>query len=249
MNFADTGAILSAVSEKLNNNSYIDTLNAVIDAVNDTTTTSDQELQSQIDLIRTQITALQNEANILGTDELRQVEEAIKQMLQNLEQQGFLGDLCLTIGGTQYKLKELVKSLLLADRVRKIENVYNAEVTEVIKAKFTLEDGSIVVFDATTVEDQYTKTVTFETGSWKGMPASFEIGLIKVTKTVAGNDFTVFVPKYQTNVLFDLTRDAVVGCPEPEDVIDEEVVTPDLNEDGEIGGIVGEVGEGDGTVI
>lgn len=228
-----TTDVVTTLQEKLNENSFYSLIGGIVDALQSTSGTASTELQDQINALATQLNTVQNEAAVLSTNELKQVEDALKQTLTNLEQNGFLGALCVSVGGQNYSIKDLVSRLAQVDKVVETEKVWNASFTEITSIKFKLEDGAIITFTPTIVEDDVSKNYTFA-GNWKGIDVSFVANFAKVSRTtsVGGAQQTSveFVPVKSSNVVFSLTT-GLSNCV----TVGVNDVVPDLNSDGVIG--------------
>lgn len=231
----DTDVVASTLLEKLNESSVRSLMTSVATAIGTQSEGDLTSIQNQINLINTKLNEVESEAKILSEDELAQVEQAIKEVLQNLEANGFLGLLCVEIGGTKLNLKDLVQRLATADRVKEVEKVWDANYETIQSIKLTLEDNSIITFTATIDDGADYRNYTFD-ADWKGIPAQFFMNFAKVERTinVGGESVTSteYVLKKKSNVLFSLT-DGLGACVET--TIEDSI--PDLNSDGTIGNV------------
>lgn len=233
--FASTDNIASTLLEKLNESSMRGFLTSVTDTLNAQSGTDLTAIQNQINLINTHLSEVENEAKILSADELAQVEQALKDVLNNLQANGFLGLLCVDIGGQKFSIKDLVSRLVQADRVKEVENVWDANYENITQMRFKLEDDSIITFTPVVEDLADAKNYTFS-ADWKGVPASFVINFAKVQRTVNVSGQSVssyeYLLKKKSNVLFSITS-GLGNCVETS--IDATV--PDLNGDTLIGNV------------
>lgn len=229
----DTDNIASVLLEKLNEGSMLSFVTSVADTLNTQSGSDLTGVQDQINLIKTKMTEVETEAKVLSADELAQVEQALKDVLTNLKSNGFLGLLCVELGGQKYSMTDLVSRMATADRVQSVEHLWDAGYNNITSTKMTLEDGSIISFVPTVDETDVAKNYTFN-ADWKGLPASFAINLAKVPRNVNINGAQVTNTEYvltkKTNILFSLTT-GLSNCVETS--IDATV--PDLNGDTKIG--------------
>ncbi|WP_457571308.1 hypothetical protein [Desulfovulcanus sp.] len=250
-NVITTDAVMAALNNHLNSKNQLALLQALMGAVQDKVNALPAELQPQIDALQAQLDIVSQKADILESFELGQVEEALKATLENLDAAGLFDSLCIQIGDNSYRLFSVVQALASADKVQKVNFIWNVDHTEITGVTMTLTDGSVVTLNGASTEidedgDGTNETVkyTFITDNWKGLTAGFECKFRKIEKTyvifdqnIAGTELH---PVEQNNIVFDLT----VGL-ETCSALTPEEATPDLNEDG----TVGVSDEDDGAVI
>ena len=237
--------------------------NALAQKINELETQIPENLQDTLQQLQNQLNEVYQKADVLEDFELGQVEEAIRQTLENLDAAGLFDSLCIEIGGGRYKLFSVIQTLASVDKVQKTEFLTDTE-GHISGVRFTLTDGTQVLMNAQraeTDEDGDGTTdhlvITFSTDNWKGLQASFQCKyqIVRDTYTVLGQNIahTEYEPMEATDIVFDLT-----GSLESCEPASPESVTPDLNQDGVIGtgegttsneNSEGESGESDGAVI
>lgn len=227
--------VAGTIAEKLNNNSFYALLSAIVDELQSGANGNTADLEAQINALAQQLEAVSQEAKILTENELAQLEEALKETLENLEANGYLEGLCVEVGGETYSLKELVKRLASVDKIVATDIEWNSTYTEIVKITYTLEDTTKINFLPTLTDTENTKHYLFD-GNYKGNTVSFEIEYAKVNRplTVAGETVNTveFVLTRTTNVVFDILTGLDSGaCGLPPIA----GITPDLNSDGHIG--------------
>ena len=230
--------VMQAVNEHLNNDSKLAFINAVVNAAQNQFNELSSELQTAVADLQNQLNVVMQKAEVLEDFELGQVEEALKELLTNLDAAGLFETLCIDIGGQKYKLFSVVQALVSADKVVKTDYNWDADNDNLSSVTFTLDDGSSVVLNATVNDitddsgEVVGKEFVYQTNNWKGLPASFTLKFKKVADTysVLGEnvEHVEWLPTEQTNIVFDLN-------PEPCTAATVESTTPDLNEDGTIG--------------
>lgn len=231
----DSDSVASTLLEKLNENSMRGLMTSVVNTMNTQAGSDLTGIQEQINIINTHMIEVEAEAKILSEDELAQVEQALKEVLTNLEANGFLGLLCVDVLGQKYSMKDLVARLSSVDRVASVEKIWDASYETIQSVKVVLEDASIITFVPTIDEDATFKNYTFN-ADWKGLPAEFILNFAKVERTMNISGVAVASTEYvatkKSNVLFSLT-DGLGNCVETS-ILD---TIPDLNEDGTIGNV------------
>jgi hypothetical protein len=242
-NVIPVDTVVQAINEHLNNDSKLAFINAVVNAAQNRFNELSSELQTAVANLQNQLNVVMQKADILESLELGQVEEALKELLQNLDTEGLFSTLCVDINGQKFKLYSVVQALVSADKIAKVDFNWDASNENLASVTFTLDDGTVVTLngtanDITDESDNVTgKEFVFSTDNWKGLHAEFSCKFKKVADTysVLGEnvEHDEWLPVEQTNIVFDLTvQPCTPATPES--------ITPDLNEDGTIG--TGETG-------
>lgn len=237
----DFGAVAHALVENLDKDSLVSFISAIATQLANYSDQRDSELQSQIAQLQQQLQEVYQKAQVLEDFELGQVEEAIKQTLQNLDALGLFENLCLNVNGQNSKLSDFLQSIITFQNKspQAIEFVRDPDNGQITALNITLLDGTAVNMPVQTEEIQNDNgdvigiRITGSSDDWMpGMTVSFEVIADRVNDTynfAFGNiTLTRYKLKSYSNPVLTVQLTACTpGTPES--------TTPDLNQDGTIG--------------
>jgi len=240
-NVVDFGAVAHTLVENLRKEELLNFISAIATQLANYSDQKDSELQNQITQLQQQLQEVYQKAQILEDFELGQVEEAIKQALENLDALGLFESLCLNVNGQNSKLSDFVQSLITFQNKtpKKITFVKDPSTDKITALNIELLDGSTVNMPVQMeeIQDDNGNVVGVKfygsTDSWiSGITVEFEVIADKVEDTynfVFGNiTFTDYELKEYTNPVLSVQLSVCTpGTPES--------TTPDLNQDGQIG--------------
>lgn len=237
----DFGAVAHTLVENLNKEQLLNFISAIATQLANYSDQKDADLQNQITALQQQLQEVYKKAEILDKFELGQVEEAIKEALQNLDALGLFDSLCLSVNGQNSKLSDFVQSLITFQNKtpQNISFVKDPSTNEITALNITLLDGSTVNLPVQKedIKDDNNNIIGVRfygtTDKWvPGLTVSFEVIADKVDDKYNfsfGNIvLTTYELKEYTNpVLSVQLTTCTPGTPES--------TTPDLNKDGTIG--------------
>lgn len=172
----------------------------------------------------------------LSQAQLLQIEALLQRSLSSDAISLHLSQIQFAIGGATLTLAQILDVMAAADRVAAVEILYleaqegqPEKGRQIAGARFRLTDDTEVSFTCTREDQPPHVTYHFSTPSWKGLPASFQLGFLQHTTEMTMCDRVVKLDRYagvlQTNVTFDLRalagRRARGGAPD--------VVISDIN--------------------
>jgi len=237
----DFGAVAHTLVENLNKEQLLNFISAIATQLANYSDQKDADLQNQITALQQQLQEVYQKAQILEDFELGQVEEAIKQALQNLDALGLFESLCLSVNGQNSKLSDFVQSLITFQNKspKSIAFVRDPSTNEITALNVTLLDDSTVSIPVQKedIKDDNDNVIGVRfygsTDQWvPGLTVSFEVIADKVDDTYNFSFGTITLTNYELReysnpVLSVQLTTCTPGTPES--------ATPDLNQDGTIG--------------
>ncbi len=192
------------------------------------------DVADDVAALTTLVQQAKDAAEILGSVELGQIEDILLRLVNAEAIQKAIGQVNITLGGTQYQLASVVAALAMAERETKGVVLYNAAGTDVVGYRMELSNGQVVLFDVTKSEseDGAMLTATFSSTDYAGVAASFAAVYARRAQQLQALGSTLDVVTYdhvsRTHLVIDLTDRYLAGVSSPNPVTDE-------NGDGQVG--------------
>lgn len=209
--------VFTAVLERLNRRSVVSLLDQVIAEVNEHcerlpgVSIDIKAVLQQIEEMSVKLSILQKAAGELDQGELGKIEVLIRELLVNMDLGPVIQNLKIEVDGRVFDLRRLVAVTTTIDQVVNIQMTYaDGDDGDIVGVVFILTDGTRVRFRVRTIEKEgeHRLVYVFETGDWKGLPASFNLIYRRRARSYRLCERALTVDVFdgveQSNIVFDL---------------------------------------------